>query len=127
VDRPHSQGCHRLIQEGAKLVTEPGEILTELQDLFGGWARATSKGQPAPTLFDPAGTGSTQFAPKKPLPPLSEDEEKIYRIISEHGGTQLDVIIETSGFSNAVISSLLLSLQMKQVVRQAPGNQFVLA
>ena len=70
------------------------------------------------------GTGGTAEAAARPLPPLSEDERRIYDAI-EATETSIDEITEKTKLSSAAVSSTLLQLELKRLVKQLPGKYFV--
>jgi DNA processing protein len=103
IDNPLAQGCHQLIKDGAKLVEGVEDILGELE------------------FFQ-----FREDAPKpRPLPAnLSGDEEKVYAAI-ELDETPIDAIIQATNLPPGTVSSALLRLEMKKLVRQLPGKVFV--
>jgi DNA processing protein len=103
IDNPLAQGCHQLIKDGAKLVEGVEDILGELEFF------QFREDQPKP----------------RPLPVnLSADEEKVYAAI-ERDETPIDLITQTTGLPSGTVSSTLLRLEMKKLVRQLPGKVFV--
>lgn len=104
IDRPTAAGSNRLIQQGAKLVTGAGDILDEMQVLF----------PVMPTL--------TASAPRADL--LKPDERRIYDAINDHE-TPIDEIISKTNLPTGIVSSILLTLEMKRFVKQLPGQHFV--
>jgi len=63
-------------------------------------------------------------AAARPLPPLSEDERRIYDAI-EATETSIDEITEKTKLTSAAVSSMLLQLELKRLVKQLPGKYFV--
>ncbi|MBU3665585.1 MAG: DNA-protecting protein DprA [Chthoniobacterales bacterium] len=103
IDQPSCLGSNRLIQQGAKLVTAAGDILDDLPILFA----------KEPEL------------PDAPTPQsLSPNEQKICDAIGSEEAP-LDTVIATSGLTPAVVSSTLLALEMRRLVKQLPGKRFV--
>ncbi len=103
IDNPQAQGCHQLIKDGAKLVEGVEDILTELEFLI-----------PKESMMTP-----------RPLPTnLNDEEEKIYAAI-ELDETPIDSITQKTGLPSGTVSSTLLRLEMKKLVRQLPGKMFV--
>jgi DNA processing protein len=104
IDNPLAQGCHQLIKDGAKLVEGVEDILAELEFLI-----PRDSLTPAP----------------RPLPSnLSGDEEKVYAAI-ELDETPIDSITQATGLPSGTVSSTLLRLEMRKLVRQLPGKVFV--
>jgi DNA processing protein len=105
INAPSAMGSNRLIQQGAKLVMDAGDILDDLEILL------------------PEAKPSTEAA-TRPLPPLSEDERLIYDAI-EATETSIDAITNRTKLSSAAVSSTLLQLELKRLVKQLPGKYFV--
>jgi DNA processing protein len=103
IDRPTSIGSNRLIQQGAKLVTGAADILDDLQMLF-----------PTAANAGPPPTAAT----------LSTEEQTVLSSV-EPDETPLDRIVTKSGLPTPKVTSTLLALEMKRLVKQLPGQQFV--
>jgi len=104
IDNPLAQGCHQLLKDGAKLVEGVEDILAELEFLI-----PRESVTPAP----------------RPLPAnLTGDEEKVYAAI-ELDETPIDAITQATGLPSGTVSSTLLRLEMRKLVRQLPGKVFV--
>ncbi len=103
IDRPSSQGTNRLIQQGAKLVTGAGDILEDMQMLF-------------PNV--------PELPQSRPAAQLTENEQAIYDALGE-GETDLDDIVTKSGLPIATLSSTLLALEIKKLVKPLPGQRYV--
>ena len=63
-------------------------------------------------------------AAARPLPPLSDEERRVYDAI-EATETQIDEIATKSNLPSATVSSTLLALELKRLVKQLPGKYFV--
>ena len=108
IDRPSSLGANRLIQQGAKLVLDGGDILEDLE-----------------TLFTLAPSSPKFEAVENPtVSSLSDEEKAIYAAI-EDDETSMESIIGRTGLASAVVSSTLMRLQIKRLVKQLPGQYFV--
>ncbi len=107
IDRPTSVGCNRLIQQGATLVIDVDDILEEREMLF-----------PKETA-DSASKGLHSTTAK-----LDDTEKTVYEAL-ESSETQIDIIIQRTKLPSATVSSTLLRLEMKRLVKQLPGKQFV--
>jgi len=102
IDQPGAFGSNRLIQQGAKLVMSASDILDDMGMLFA----------EQPALIP------------VPAPELAGNEAAIYGAFSD-GETSVDEIVARSGLPTSVVSSTLLALEMKKLVRQRPGSRFV--
>jgi DNA processing protein len=111
VDAASARGCHKLIKEGAKLTEDVQDILVEFAYLI-----PREKTAPTP---QPDKSGAAPSTIK-----LSEVEEKIFNAIGNEE-TGVDAIIHATGLTSAVVSSTLLTMEMKRLVRQRPGRLFI--
>jgi DNA processing protein len=108
IDSPRSKGCHELIKKGAKLCESAEDILSEFEYLF-------------PASNRPPSPNETGVLPALAL---SENEQKIYDALS-HEEIGIDEVIRHSGLPSSAVSVGLLGLEMKRLIRQLPGKQFV--
>ena len=115
IDSAASQGCHKLLKEGARLVISPEEVIDEVQDLFVGTSARISTEIRKPVK-------KSEFKEeKKPVPVLTAEERSIMAV-GEEGGTHIDVIIRKTGLPAGRVNALLVSLQMKRLVKLVPGG-----
>ena len=63
-------------------------------------------------------------AAARPLPPLSDEERRVYDAI-EATETPIDEIATKSNLPSGTVSSTLLALELKRLVKQLPGKYFV--
>jgi DNA processing protein len=105
INAPSAMGSNRLIQQGAKLVMNASDILDDLQVLL-------PETKPAPE------------AAVRPLPALTDDEKRVFEAI-EASETPIDQIAEKCDLPSATVSSTLLRLELKHLVKQLPGKYFV--
>jgi len=105
INAPTAMGSNRLIQQGAKLVMSASDILDDLQFLL-------PETKPSPE------------AAERPLPPLSEEERRIYDAINS-SETPIDQIAAKCDLPSSTVSSTLLRLELKRLVKQLPGKYFV--
>ncbi len=105
INAPTAHGSNRLIQQGAKLVMDANDILDDLQILL-------PEKQKFPT--DAART----------LPEMSEAERRVYDAILPTE-TPIDQISTSCDLPAATVSSVLLRLELKRLVKQLPGKYFV--
>ena len=105
INAPSAMGSNRLIQQGAKLVMSANDILDDLQVLL-------PETKPSPE------------AAARPLPPLSEEERSVYDAINA-SETPIDQIAAKCNLPSGTVSSTLLRLELKRLVKQLPGKYFV--
>jgi DNA processing protein len=105
INAPSAQGSNRLIQQGAKLVMDASDLLDDLQILL-------PETKPAPQ------------AAARALPSLSDDERRVYEAIRATE-TSIDDIASESDLPSGTVSSTLLRLELKRLVKQLPGKYFV--
>ena len=105
IDKPSAAGSNRLIQQGAKLVTGAHDVLDDLRALF----------PEKPKLHT---------SPAAALDRLTADERTILDAV-ETDETPLDDIVAKTRLPTPQVSSSLLALEMKRLVRQLPGQHFV--
>ena len=110
IDRPTSAGTNRLIQQGARLITSADDILDELGSLI---PAGIGKGTKAPT---PADASSA--------PALSHEETLLVTSL-EVGDMSLDELAAATRLPLPKVSSTLLTLEMKRLVRALPGHRYV--
>lgn len=100
-------GCHKLIQDGAKLVECTEDILDELGIL---------------TLTPGPTDQSTAF---RPVPKdLAPEQRKVLEMLTLEART-VDSLIVESGFTAAQLTGMLTLLEMRGLARRVPGNAFV--
>jgi DNA processing protein len=102
-----SLGVNKLIQDGAKLVMDLSDITGELGVLD------------SPVEMADAGEVSDLKAVS-----LNDVERKVYEVVDSEGVTVEDVIADT-GLGASTVSSTLLILEMKRLLRQLSGKRFV--
>jgi len=103
IDQPNALGSNRLIQQGAKLVMSAQDILDDLGLLF----------SETPKL--------TKFAPAISL---SGSEKTVHEALGDEE-TSIDDLIAKCGLPTHEVSSTLLALEMRRLVKQLPGGRFV--
>jgi DNA processing protein len=101
VDSPASQGTHRLIRDGAVLVTHVDDILAEQDTLLS--------------------RNELREAAVRPKPSLSQDESRLLGFLAD-GARDVDSLIRESGLKPAGVNAVLISLEMKRLVRMQPGR-----
>ena len=94
----------------------------------------TASSSKAPNSSSPRGTSSTisplifRTSPELPaaITPaeLNPNQQKVFEALGSEEAS-LDSVIVTSGLTAAVVSSTLLALEMRRLVKQLPGKRFV--
>ncbi|HOF04653.1 MAG TPA: DNA-processing protein DprA [Syntrophales bacterium] len=128
IDAAGSRGTNRLIKEGAKLIENVNDILDEIR----------------PQVFRAAFQEDTPLAPSatppSPLvPPIKEASQKKAPHLSVLGGKEetliqnlssrprtVDELIAATGLTASDVLSALLQLELRGVIRQLPGNKYIL-
>jgi DNA processing protein len=107
IHNPLTKGCHQLIREGAKLVETADDIIEELGALAG--VNSSEQRQTSEALDD-------------------HEKDGDYQILFEHLGfdpISVDSLIENSGLTADVVSSMLLLLELQGEVESLPGGRYV--
>jgi DNA processing protein len=102
IHRPHSRGCHALIRDGAGLV----ETVEDIVDGLGIRLAAVPE------------------RPKRDLSDLPTTERTVLAALS-HEPKHVDAVAETTGLSLAAVTSALMLLEVKSLVRRFPGSTYV--
>ena len=123
VDSPKSYGTHRLIKEGAKLVQDVDDVIEEL-----GMLRMPSgeDSHPEKQTQKSGATSATAdlLAGAERCPDLAGEEKRVYGILSSDP-CQIDIICNQTNMPASKVSSILMMLEIKGLVKQLPGKQFV--
>ena len=108
ITHSESEGAHALIQQGAKLVMGVEDIFHELQDTR------------AETIFKSRKTKTVIVTLDRNL----TDEENLLLEKLTYSPVHVDVLARETQMALRRINELLLTLEMKGVVQQAPGHCF---
>lgn len=100
----HNAGCHKLIQDGAKLVESVDDMLSELGVL---------------TMASPDAA-----SPAKPIPNLPPEQRRILDMLTLHPRQTEGMIVE-SGLTAPQVSGILTLLELRGLAKRVPGNAFV--
>ncbi|MEK7269151.1 MAG: DNA-processing protein DprA, partial [Nitrospirota bacterium] len=110
VKAENSRGPNGLIKQGAKLVENVQDIIDEL----------------LPQLDSPFRERLKDRAPQpvEPQPPVGKEEATLYNMLSFEP-THIDDLITKSGLPAADVAALLLSMELKNFIRQLPGRSYL--
>jgi DNA processing protein len=107
-----SFGPHQLIRQGAKLVTGWEDVVEELPTPVRAELMAIESVSPE----------QRAALIRKDLGPI---EAPIYELLAEDASRHVDELVEVSGLSSSEVLAALFDLELKGVVRQLPGKQFL--
>ncbi len=100
INKDQSAGPNYLIKLGAKIVCSVHDVLEEYDLVL--------------------------EQEEKPLPKLSAKEDQVYQILIQNKPEiQFDTLILKTGFSVGELSTVLLSLELKNMVKKVPGNKIM--
>jgi DNA processing protein len=108
IHNPLARGCHALIRQGAKLVEEAGDILSELKIPYSEQLLEEPKASPAAA------------------PRLDND----YEILLDALGFEpmsIDALVDETGLPSPSVASMLLILELEGRVVAQPGGRYVRA
>ena len=102
IDSPKSEGCHRLIQEGAKLVHNAADILEELA-----------------LAVIPVSLAAT----RPQASPLPREEGEVFSLLEVYP-KNIEEIIQAAQLPAHRITEILLLLELRGLVASLPGKQY---
>ena len=110
--QPSSFGPNQLIKQGAKLVTSWEDVVEELP--------TDVRAELIPV--ESATTAERNLLVQQSLEPI---ERTLYELLAEDSALAIDDLVEKSGLSSSEVLAALFDLELKGVVRQLPGKQFL--
>jgi len=110
IDSEQSRGCHRLIQQGAKLVQSAEEILEELSPMYRGALRKAESDPIVAPIDDTA---------------LTPDELAVLGLFADSRAVHVDVLAEASPFGIARLQASLFGLAVRRRIDPLPGGYYV--
>jgi DNA processing protein len=110
--QPSSFGPNQLIKQGAKLVTGWEDVVEEL---------------PTPVRVEllPVETASAAERAELVEQDLTPTERPLYELLSVDEPRHVDELVELSGLTSSEVLAALFDLELKGVIRQLPGKQFL--
>ncbi|MBR1837048.1 MAG: DNA-processing protein DprA [Kiritimatiellae bacterium] len=125
VTDPSALGCLRLIQQGARLVISPDDVIDELSSLPGFSAVAQSAAADAGAAADappPPRQSALQALPETHDP----DERTVLAALAAESGLDADSIARRAAVPAATLAPLMIGLEMKGLVKLAPDGTYSL-
>jgi DNA processing protein len=106
IHNPQSRGCHQLIRDGAAIAESPADIASELA---------------APGRYPPHRAEPQDNERYRQLDPASR---QLLEAIG-YDPVNCDILVQRSGLTIDKLSSMLLLLEMNDLIQSAPGGCFV--
>lgn len=126
VDSRSSQGCLKLIREGARLVRNARDVEEEMSELFpqskGRSAGRRAAPSPRPSAPPPP---AAPTPPPAPEPPFSVEEALVIRHVDVEG-ISIDELVRKTKLPVAKVNALCMTLRLKGRLRYFPGNRVAL-
>ena len=113
INNPLARGCHALIRQGAKLVETVQDIVEELGPLFHATSFHATSESVDPSEYDANNSG------------ILDDDYKLLLDTMGHETLSIDKLIEQTGLTTDVVSSMLLILELQGLVSVCPGGTYV--
>ena len=112
IHSPQSRGCHRLIQEGAKLVETGDDVLRELRFGFPSETRRATLSPAQPSLFASAAVPEAE----------ASGPDAALRAALGHDPVTFDALAARTGLPSDQLAARLLELELTGVVQRLPGG-----
>jgi DNA processing protein len=110
-----SRGCHKLIQQGAKLVQTVEDVLCELSPMY---RDALARGAPGPVIPALAGAEPSALG-------LSEDESAVLALFDDPRPVHVDRLAESATFGMARLQTALFGLALRGCIDPMAGGYYV--
>ena len=106
IHNPQARGCHKLIRDGARLVEKASDIIDEIGSLLGFIAEQGHESDKSDTIN------------------LDPESQKLLNAIGFDPVTS-DELVERSGLTIDKLSSMLVVLELNDLIKSAPGGCYV--
>ncbi len=117
VTSEQSRGCHRLIQQGAKLVQTVEDVLSELSPMYrDALAREAPGTRPGPS--DPVPSGC-------PVQGLTPDEAAVLALFDDPRPVHVDRLADNATFGVARLQTALFALALRGCIDPLAGGYYV--
>jgi DNA processing protein len=107
INSPTSEGAHRLIQDGAKLVRRVEDIIEELRPSI------------QDSLSEPARTAKSS---SKRTEELAGDEKRVFEVLSLQGAIDTDRLVALAQMPTDRAMAALVGLEIRGYIRSFPGG-----
>lgn len=104
VDSPFCAGTNALIRQGAVLCRGVDDVLEEIEGVSN---RILAE----------------KTAPPPPPPNLDETQQKVWDFLAP-GPRHLDEMVQQLGLAVSTLAGMLLTMEMKKIIRRLPGNRY---
>ena len=116
-DSMTSEGTHRLLKQGARLVTSVDDILDEL-----GVEPATDRARP---IVDKERIATNKRVERAVPSHLRDEERAVWAQLRVDAPSDLDTVALQSGLPAGACAATLLGLELKRLVTQLPGQRYL--
>lgn len=112
----NSFGTNYLIKSGAKLVQQWQDVVAELPSEISAAI--------LPPKIDNAIPETAVRQPELIPADMSENERKVWSVLTADEPTHIDVLLETSGLSFGDLNTVLVGLDIRDLIRVLPGKHY---
>jgi len=114
VDSPTSRGCHALIKDGAILVESARDVVEGLGPLS----------EPLQLVEWPGAAAKPSTVHDARVLALNQRERQVFELVGRTP-VHIDAVIERSGLPASIVSSTLLTLEIRGLLQQLSGQRYV--
>jgi DNA processing protein len=115
-DSVHSAGTLQLLRDGARMIRGIDDLLEDLQGL----RAPETKTITVPTELMPV--MATPVPESPPVPQLDPVQQRVWEFLTEPRHS--DELLRTLGLASGELNRILLTLEMKKLIRRAQGGMF---
>ena len=117
-----SQGPHQLLRDGARLAESAEDVLAELRGPLAACVAQMTRDQPTPVAA--AAVPLAVAVPPAGTPRLTAEEAPVYARLSTQPAA-VEWLVAQTGAPPGRLLRVLLALELRGLIRQMPGQQFV--
>jgi len=122
---PNAEGTNGLLRAGAHCCRGAGDVIEDLAPQLVGAAAAVAAARIAAIVGADGSDAATPGAAEDVAEPLTSTERRIMAALSPARGADVDRIGQATGLAPGPLLSALLELELRGLVRQAPGARFL--